>query len=340
MENKRKEDNAHGNGVVNNNNNNSNNNEIKVAHSCEHAFIGSLQSILKRKLKVKKVDHRNNDNLVVIDDVNITKDDINAAQKQVNLLIQNGRKINSYFFPSLNEAEKSFPDLRANRERILGPEIRVVEIENHDLSACSKQHVDDLKECRLFMVSKFTKTNLATEITFVSGQQAIEASMMLVEKILSICDLTKANINTLEETIKKIIKENDFLKHVQKLFTNENLLKLSPIIFNDTRIYLGKFSFFNDHEIRNYVAEKLSEKNNIFIIANRQSEDKANLILARSHEMTSSPFDFSTIFLEEIVSKGFGKGGGKSTYINGTIDSKNMQICIDNLYNALISKLS
>jgi alanyl-tRNA synthetase len=38
----------------------------KLAHTAEHAFIGSLQKILGSTLSVRKVEHREKDNTVII----------------------------------------------------------------------------------------------------------------------------------------------------------------------------------------------------------------------------------------------------------------------------------
>src|SRR5687768_18368695 len=51
-------------------------------------------------------------------------------------------------FASLEEAKKHIPNLRANEERISG-EVRVVEIEGHDVAACAMEHTEDRKSTRL-----------------------------------------------------------------------------------------------------------------------------------------------------------------------------------------------
>ena len=114
----------------------------RAAHTAEHAFIGSLQKILNKTLSVRKVEHKDSHN---------DFDRIVLAEKEVNRLIIEGRKIFHHSFSSLNEAKKEFPGLRANEPRLTNLDrITVVEIENHDLSACSMEHVSNLSDCIFF----------------------------------------------------------------------------------------------------------------------------------------------------------------------------------------------
>ena len=48
------------------------------------------------------------------------------------------------------QAISEYPPLRANKARISG-EVRVVEIENHDVAACALEHAGNLRECEFFL---------------------------------------------------------------------------------------------------------------------------------------------------------------------------------------------
>src|SRR5919109_2767210 len=114
----------------------------KIAHSAEHAFIGSLQNLTGKTVNVRKVEHRKTDNSVFIAIPNLDLELIIRAELEVNSLINMGRKIITHSFKSLTEAKKHLPRLRANEERIIGSNpVRVVEIEGHDLAACAMEHV-------------------------------------------------------------------------------------------------------------------------------------------------------------------------------------------------------
>ena len=125
----------------------------RAAHTAEHAFIGSLQKIINKTFSVRKVEHKDSGNVVFIkrSEVELDFDKIVLAEKEVNRLIVEGRKISRYSFSLLNEAKKKLPMLRANESRLTNAdEITVIEIENHDLAACSMEHVNNLSDCIFF----------------------------------------------------------------------------------------------------------------------------------------------------------------------------------------------
>ena len=65
----------------------------RLAHTAEHAFIGSLQKILGTILEVRKVEHREKDSSVIVRLSNLDLQTITDAQREVNSLIRVGRKV-------------------------------------------------------------------------------------------------------------------------------------------------------------------------------------------------------------------------------------------------------
>ncbi len=64
----------------------------ELAHTAEHAFVGSLQKLIGVTLSVRKVEHRDKDSVVFIDANYLDIELIARAQSEVNLLIVNGRE--------------------------------------------------------------------------------------------------------------------------------------------------------------------------------------------------------------------------------------------------------
>ena len=181
--------------------------DTRAAHTAEHAFIGSLQKILKSTLSVRKVEHKDPYNIAFIrkSEVELDFEKIASAEKEVNRLILEGRKISHHSFSSLQEAKNVFPALRANETRLENVDtITVVEIENHDLSACSMEHVNNLSECIFFLVTNMSMNGSDYEIRFMVGKNAMDEAVRITEKINNICVLIGANYNTVEATIKNL----------------------------------------------------------------------------------------------------------------------------------------
>ena len=132
------------------------------------------------------MEHNDSHNVAFIkaSEVELDFDRIVLAEKEVNRLIIEGRKIFHHSFSSLNEAKKEFPSLRANEPRLTNlDKITVVEIENHDLSACSMEHVSNLSDCIFFLVTNMSINGSDYEIRFLVGKSAMDEAVKMTEKI-------------------------------------------------------------------------------------------------------------------------------------------------------------
>ena len=289
----------------------------KASHTAEHAFIGSLQKIVKKTLKVRKVEHNDSDNVAFLksSEVELDFDKIVLAEKEVNRLILEGRKIFHHSFSSLDEAKKKLPDLRANETRLINVDkISVVEIENYDLAACSMEHVSNLSECKFFLVTSLSMNGQDYEIRFLVGKRAMDEAVKLTEKINIICNEVGSNYNTVEATIKKLQKEreqhyNDVIKLTNKVLTDipiqyfdkQNVTIISATLDNmDWRI------------IRTFVGKRIKESRTVIILIDTTVDDMANLVFARSNDVN---LDCVEIFDNLRSHQEIGKGGGKSNFV-------------------------
>jgi alanyl-tRNA synthetase len=308
----------------------------RAAHTAEHAFIGSLQKILNKTLSVKKVEHNDSGNVVFIkrSEVELDFDKIVLAEKEVNRLIVEGRKISRHSFSSLNEAKKKLPMLRANESRLTNAdEITVIEIENHDLAACSMEHVHNLSDCIFFLVTSMTMNGSDYEIKFLVGKGAMDEAVKITEKINIICNEIGSNYNTVEGTIKKLYNEREQYYNQLKKLTNKVLAEIPIQRFDKQNITLISRILDNMdwRSVQNFVGEMILEPRTIVIIVNIDYNDMANLAFARSDDVN---LDCSKIFEDLAKDQKIGKGGGKPNFINAKI----AKIMSDQVVENLISK--
>lgn len=299
----------------------------KLAHTAEHAFIGSLQKNLGITLNVRKVEHRKNDSSVIIKLEQLDLETVIKAQREVNLLIQCGRKVKSHSYETLEEAKTRFPHIRVNEERIkqYGPPIRVIEIEGHDIAACAMDHASNLCECEFFLVTKVSSRGRDSEyeIDFTVKDQAKEASTILVWKLLGICKEVGANINTVENTVKRLSEERRANAIKLKRITAEYLSNIVPEIIdkNNIKVNLFQETFYglDDEEIRSFAGKKIADpdEKSIVLLAHIpiDNEENASIVFARTDALHS--IDCNRLFREH-YSLG-GRGGGKATYVTGVI---------------------
>jgi alanyl-tRNA synthetase len=310
----------------------------KLAHTAEHAFIGSLQKLMGKTLHVRKVEHRQADNSVFITTPHLDLELIIKAQSEVNSLISTGRKIITHSFVSLGEAKKRFAELRANEERIEkeSTSIRVIEIEGHDVAACAMDHANDLSECVFFLVKKVSKSGDEHEINFVVEKQAKETAIILSLKLLNICSDVAANFNTVENTIRKLKVENEIYLSKLKNLTKEKLDNILPYTVDRSKITIirGIFSGLMESEIRSYAGRKITEYNTVVVIANILQEfddPSASIVLARNESLIG--IDCDRLFME--TSGNDGRGGGKPHFVIGTVNKQRVVEIVNNIVNAI-----
>ena len=304
----------------------------KIAHSAEHAFIGSLQNLIGKTLNVRKVEHRKTDNSVFITIPALDLELIIRAESEVNSLINMGRKIITHCFDSLTEAKERLPSLRANEERITGSNpVRVVEIEGHDLAACAMEHVTNLDECSFFLVTRLSKNGNDYEINFAVGEQAKETAIALSLKLLKICEEVEANFNTVENTVRKLKTESEICLDKLKNLTQKKLDNIIPYITEYTKITIisGIFSDLLDDEIRIFTGRKIAQSNTVVIVANinHHSDDTASIVFARNEALVN--IDCNKLFRE--ISSENGRGGGKSHFVTGVVNKERVTDIVNNI---------
>jgi len=312
-----------------------------AAHTAEHAFIGSLQKILKKTLNVRKVEHRESYNVAFIEssELDLDFDKIVLAEEEVNRLIIEGRNILHHSFPSLAEAKK-IPELRANEERLASADnITVVEIENHDVAACSMKHVSNLSECIFFLVTSMSMNGSDYEIKFVVGKNAMDEAVKITEKINVICNEIGANYNTVEETIKKLNKEREQYHDKLKILTNKILTSIHSQYIEKYRInVISKILDNIDWRmIQTFVGEKIREARTIVILVNTDDNDMASLVFARSSDIN---LDCVSIFENIGKRRDIGKGGGKSNFVNAQITKSMSNKVVEDLVKESLKVLS
>jgi alanyl-tRNA synthetase len=304
-----------------------------LAHTAEHAFIGSLQKMLGQTLNVRKVEHKSSVNTAFIIISQLDVELVFRAESEVNSLIYEGRKVVERTFPSLEEAKKQAPGLRANEERISG-EVRVIEIEGHDIAACAMEHARNLRESDFFLVTRVSKSGNEYEVDFVVGQLAKETALTLSTKLLRVCSELGANINTIETTAKKLKSENESAKAKLKALSRNRLDSITPETNGKITLLKGVFSNLADDQLQEFAGEKIKNANTIALLANIGSET-ATVVLARNEKMTW--IDCNNLFRQFAGPEG--RGGGKGYFVTGVVGKESVNEMVDKIADDILHSM-
>src|ERR671923_2542370 len=306
-------------------------NDNRLAHTAEHAFIGSLQKLFDQTLKVRKVEHRDSGNTVFIVIPQLDLDTVLKAETEVNSLIAKGRRVTARTFSSLEEANRQIPNLRANEQRITAGEVRVVEIENHDVAACAMEHASNLQECDFFLVTRLSKRGSEYEVDFVVGPQAKDTAVALSAKLLRICNELGANINTVEKTAQKLRSENEINARKLKALSQEKLVDIQPVTSATVTLLKGVFENLSDEQLQEFAGEIITSPNTVVVLANI-SDERANIVLACNEKMQG--IDLNKIFKQ--FADAHGRGGGKPHFVTGFVKKQVVTTVLDSIAKEIL----
>jgi alanyl-tRNA synthetase len=287
--------------------------------------------LLGQTLKVRKVEHKESghNNTAFIEIPQLDLDIVVKAETEVNSLIAKGRRVTTHTFSSLDEAKREIPNLRANEERILAAtpsEVKVVEIENHDISACAMAHANNLQECDFFLVTRISKSGKEYEVDFVVSSQAKDTAIALTTKLLRVCNELRANINTVENTAQKLRSENEINVRKLKALSREKLFSIQPIRSGSITLLKGIFENLSDDQIQEFAGEIIINPSTLVLLANISNE-RANIVFARSEKMEG--VDLNKMFKQ--FASIDGRGGGKPHFVTGIVKKQAVSRVLDNI---------
>ncbi|MEM0442466.1 MAG: DHHA1 domain-containing protein [Candidatus Nitrosocaldus sp.] len=287
------------------------------AHTAEHIFARALQNMLGfDSIQVMKVEHTDDVNRVYIRCKELNMDDVYEAMLTVNRIIEEGKDVREYVFPSLDEARKRFPDTRAYEARISGS-VRVVEVDGYDHSACIKEHVSNTRECKFFIVKGIARERDLIKVEYLVGDDAKHYAIRSVARLVGIASMLKANTNTLEATLKNMVEELDLLRARMRKVTEDAVSSVSAVIIKGVNLYYGSFNMLDDDTLIRNAGTMISkgiDKGYMLVVFLNRREDRANIMIAGNHPR----LDCSTL-LKVILARYGGKGGGKAEFATGYI---------------------
>jgi alanyl-tRNA synthetase len=201
-------------------------------------------------------------------------------------------------------------------------ELRLIDIQNFDLSACGGTHVANTGQIGSILLRKVEKARQGWRVEFVCGQRAVRTARRDYATLAEAATLYSGHIWDVPQQVKKSLEDSKaaskagehLLAELAELQAKQLLVETSPV--NGRKVIKRVYADRDLAYIR-LLAQRLtrSELNVVALLAT--SADPVSLVFAQSKGMA---FDMSAL-LKETAAKLGGRGGGSKDMAQGGLPS-------------------
>jgi alanyl-tRNA synthetase len=171
-----------------------------------------------------------------------------------------------------------------------------------------------------------SKSGNEYEIDFAVGRQAKETAVALSARLLRVCAELGANINTVENTARKLKAENEGNARKMKALGREKLAGIMPAAVGGVTLLKGVFENLADDQMQEFAGEKIANENTVVLIANVGAET-ASIVFARNEKMQG--VDCSKLFRQAAGADG--RGGGRPHFVTGVVKKEAIARVMDEM---------
>lgn len=282
-------------------------------HSGQHLLSQTILRLYELKTVSANINGYTPSTLDVMADRLLSEEEIENIEDLANQVIYENRQIKTYF---IDPAEVDKIPIR--RPPKVSENIRIVEIEGYDYSACGGTHCTRTGEIGMLKILKNERVNNKTRIHFIAGYQALTLFRLYYNMIKTMAidlhtqpqEMLKT-INALVESNKTYQKENRFLRH--EIITREakSLLSNAELI-NGKRFVQFSFESKSANELRILAEEFLQQEDTLAILTSFDGS-KLSLIVVCGEDTQND----ASLILRRICSEVKCQGGGDHQIAQG-----------------------
>lgn len=244
----------------------------------------------------------------------LSEDDIEKIERFANEIIYCNFPIKTY-----KVENKDINSIPLRKPPTVDKNIRIVEIENVDITPCAGTHVRSIGEVGIIKIRKWEKYKGNTRIEFVCGYRALKDYSLKnyfinnISVLLSSKDMDTYNaVNKLYEDYKLLEKElqdtkSELLNYQVKDFLNDSFMIKNVNIVQKT---LDNF----DPKMAKYaISQILSHSKTVCILCIIENQYKCHVLMGRSKDLN---INIKEIF-DSVIGIINGKGGGSLEFVQG-----------------------
>jgi alanyl-tRNA synthetase len=248
-----------------------------------------------------------------LDSDSVSPAQLDVAEKLVNEIVSENREVTSRIVPS-----EEVPQLGLRKESQREGPLRIVSIEDFDVSACGGTHVRQTAEVGGVVIRKTERVNRQIRVEFVCGNRILKAQRSDLANLTAVARQFSVGLAEVPERVEKQIQEN---KNLRKKLQDKNRVLarlLARELYRSAKEHLGfklVQDLFEDEETEflKLISQALHEQGPVIALLGCRRGEQAYLIFSQSE---SSPYDLRNLLAEscKLIE---GKGGGSRNMAQG-----------------------
>lgn len=269
-----------------------------------------------------------------LDTPRLTKDQIEAAERLANEIVLENRAV-AIRFVTREEAGKLGLRKIPPAER---DELRLIDIQEFDLSACGGTHVNRTGQIGCILARKMEKVRLGWRVEFVAGQRAVATARQDFTALTEAAGLFSAYIHDVPQQVRKSLEEIRTLrKQVEQ--SHEELAEAEAAALlaetpeaNGRRLVTHTFADRDMNSLK-LIAQRITRLGPNVVVLLATTSPQPSLVFAQSAGHVS---DMGAL-MKETVAKFGGRGGGSKDMAQGGLpNSEAIQSAIEHAWAALV----
>jgi alanyl-tRNA synthetase len=242
-----------------------------------------------------------------LDTPTLSKEQVEAAERLANEIILENRAV-AIRFVTREEAGKLGLRKLPPAER---DELRLIDIQEFDLSACGGTHVNQTGQIGCILLRKIEKVRQGWRVEFVAGQRAVATARRDFSTLTDAAALFSGHIYEVPEHVKKSLNEIKSLRKQREQSLEELAEAQASVLLAETREENGRRTVirtFADREMNflKLLAQKLTRLGTNVVALLGTTSPQPSLVFAQS---AGQPNDVGAL-MKETVAKFGGRGGG------------------------------
>ncbi len=249
-----------------------------------------------------------------LDAKSLTSVQVQAAENLANDVISQDRKVGIRFVTreeALTLGLRKAPP--AEREKL-----RLIEIENFDLSACGGTHVAATGQIGSILLRKVEKVRQGWRVEFVCGKRAVAAARRDYQVLSEAASLCSSHISEVPQQIRKFQEDarasrkaiEHLMEEIADLQATRLLADIPPA--NSRHVVVQSFPD-RDLAFIKLLAQRLTRQKSDVVALLASLQEPPALVFAQS---AGQPFDMGSL-MKEVLAEVGGRGGGNKDMAQG-----------------------